>query len=435
METGVHYPLRLDALPRGWRAGYVGDFAQEIEPGFASGEHNQTGEGVAHLRPMNVDREGKIDLSVTKFVSANKDGRRLAVGDVLFNNTNSPELVGKTAAVNVAGDFAFSNHMTRIHFADDVLPKFGALQLHFIWMRGYFKYNCVKHVNQASVSSRALARGVPFVWAPLPEQERIVAEVEKQFSRLDEAVANLKRSTANLLAYKQAAVRKAIWGDRSVAASVEDLPPGWSLTALSELGELRRGKSKHRPRDDPKLYGGPYPFIQTGDVRRSAGVIREYTQTYSEFGLQQSRLWPAGTLCITIAANIAETGILAAPACFPDSVVGFVSADGTLVRYVELFFRTIRADLERFAPATAQKNINLSILERVQVPLPPASDRERIVAEVDRRLSIVREVEVQVEATQRRAASLKSSCLAASFSAARKREAPDQLEKREEASD
>jgi type I restriction enzyme S subunit len=287
----------------------------------------------------------------------------------------------------------------------------------------------MKHINRGPF----LAHRIPV--PPLRAQAEIVAELEKQFSRLDEAVANLKRSTANLLAYKQAAVREAIWGDRSVAASVEDLPPGWSLTALSELGELRRGKSKHRPRDDPKLYGGPYPFIQTGDVRRSAGVIREYTQTYSEFGLQQSRLWPAGTLCITIAANIAETGILAAPACFPDSVVGFVSADGTLVRYVELFFRTIRADLERFAPATAQKNINLSILERVQVPLPPASDRERIVAEVDRRLSIVREVEVQVEATQRRAASLKSSCLAASFSAARKREAPDQLEKREEASD
>lgn len=147
MESSIHYPLRLDALPSGWRAGYVGDFAKEIEPGFASGEHNQAGAGVAHLRPMNIDRDGRMDLSVTKFVSPQKDNRRLAVGDVLFNNTNSPELVGKTAAVSVAGDFAFSNHMTRIRFADDVLPKFGALQLHFLWMRGYFKYNCVKHVN------------------------------------------------------------------------------------------------------------------------------------------------------------------------------------------------------------------------------------------------------------------------------------------------
>lgn len=256
---------------------------------------------------------------------------------------------------------------------------------------------------------------------PLPEvdeQRRIVAEIEKQFSRLDEAVANLQRSAANLFAYKQAAVREAIWGDRSAAPADGDLPAGWALAALTELGELGRGKSKHRPRDDPRLYGGPYPFIQTGDVRRSAGLIREYTQTYSEFGLQQSRLWPAGTLCITIAANIAETGILAMPACFPDSVVGFVSADETLVHYVELFFRTIRANLARFAPATAQKNINLSILERIQIPLPPASERERIVAEVARRLSIVREVETEAAANLLRAAVLRRAVMARAFSTA-----------------
>ncbi len=157
LKTGAHYPLRLDSLPKGWRAGYLGDFAKAIEPGFASGEHNLTGTGIPHLRPMNVDRNGKIDLTTVKFVAASKNVRRLAVGDVLFNNTNSPELVGKTAVFNQEGDFAFSNHMTRVLFNEEVVPKFAALQLHYLWMRGYFRYNCVKHVNQASVSSGALA--------------------------------------------------------------------------------------------------------------------------------------------------------------------------------------------------------------------------------------------------------------------------------------
>jgi type I restriction enzyme S subunit len=251
--------------------------------------------------------------------------------------------------------------------------------------------------------------------APPDTRERTVAEIEKQFSRLDEAVANLKRVQDNLRAYRQASLREAVRGDRSPDPSAEDLPVGWSRASLSDMGEFGRGKSKHRPRDDPRLFGGPYPFIQTGDVRRSAGVIREYTQTYSECGLQQSRLWPVGTLCITIAANIAETGILAMPACFPDSIVGFVCDDAALVRYVELYFRTIRANLERFAPATAQKNINLSVLERIQVPLPPASERERIVAEVDRRLSIVREVESEVEANMKRAQSLRQAVLTQVF--------------------
>ena len=128
------------------------------------------------------------------------------------------------------------------------------------------------------------------------------------------------------------------------------LPEGWVWSTMPQLGELNRGKSKHRPRDDPRLYGGPYPFIQTGDVRRSEGSITEHGQTYSELGLQQSRLWPAGTLCITIAANIAETGILKFPACFPDSVVGFAANGGVVTtQYVDYFIRTARDKLDWFA--------------------------------------------------------------------------------------
>ena len=185
---------------------------------------------------------------------------------------------------------------------------------------------------------------------------------------------------------------------------------------MPQLGELNRGKSKHRPRDDAALYGGPYPFIQTGDVRRSDGSITEYSQTYSEFGLKQSRLWPIGTLCITIAANIAETGILKLEACFPDSVVGFVSEQGyPTTEYVEFFIRTARDGLDRFASATAQKNINLEVLEAVAVPTPPLAEQRRIVAEVERRLSLVLGVESEVDANLKRAQALRQATLQLSF--------------------
>ena len=107
------------------------------------------------------------------------------------------------------------------------------------------------------------------------------------------------------------------------ATALPSLPDGWCWATMPQLGELGRGKSKHRPRNDPRLLGGKYPFIQTGDVRRADTWLREFTATYSDVGLAQSKLWPAGTLCITIAANIAETAILTFDACFPDSVVGF----------------------------------------------------------------------------------------------------------------
>ncbi|MFM9100653.1 MAG: restriction endonuclease subunit S, partial [Cyanobium sp.] len=98
--------------------------------------------------------------------------------------------------------------------------------------------------------------------------------------------------------------------------------PEWRPAKLDELGHVGRGRSRHRPRNANFLYGGPYPFFQTGDIKAANCYLTEFSQTYSEAGLAQSKLWQPGTLCITIAANIAESAILGIPGCFPDSVVG-----------------------------------------------------------------------------------------------------------------
>src|SRR5699024_9333217 len=116
--------------------------------------------------------------------------------------------------------------------------------------------------------------------------------------------------------------------------------------------------SKHRPRNAPELLGGQYPLVQTGDIPKNNLYIERFTQTYSELGLQQSKLWPKGTLCITIAANIAHTGILTFDACFPDSVVGYMSDQMSIV-FVSLWFSFLQENIEKNAPQSAQKNINL----------------------------------------------------------------------------
>ena len=314
-------------------------------------------------------------------------------------------------------------------------------------------------ITQVNLNT-GIVREIRLPLTSIERQREIVAELEKQFSRLDEAVANLQRVKANLKRYKasvlKAAVegrlveteatlarregrtyetgeqllqrileeRRAKWVEKRkykepiapVTGELPELPEGWTWATMPQLGELNRGKSKHRPRDDQALYGGPYPFIQTGDVRRSDGSITQFTQTYSQFGLAQSRLWPSGTLCITIAANIAETGILKLEACFPDSVVGFIPQMGSpTVEYVECFIRTARDRLDRFASATAQKNINLEVLEAVAIPTPPLAEQARIVAEVDRHLSIIREVEAEVDANLKRALALRQATLAKAF--------------------
>lgn len=150
-------------------------------------------------------------------------------------------------------------------------------------------------------------------------------------------------------------------------------PKGWEKVKFEEVGKLDRGKSKHRPRNDPRLLGGKHPLIQTGDIANCGGYVTEYTSTYTDFGLAQSRLWSAGTLCITIAANIAKTGILTFDACFPDSVVGFIPNKKTNNEYTQLWMSFLQKIIEDAAPMAAQKNINLAILKDLDFPLPPFS--------------------------------------------------------------
>jgi len=139
---------------------------------------------------------------------------------------------------------------------------------------------------------------------------------------------------------------------------------------LKKLGILERGRSQHRPRNDSSLLNGPYPLIQTGDVKNSDTYITKYTSTYSEKGLKQSKMWKKGTLCITIAANIAETAILEFDACFPDSVVGFRPNDNVTTIFIHNWFKFLQPILEEKAPSVAQKNLNLEILGNVEVIVP-----------------------------------------------------------------
>ena len=153
----------------------------------------------------------------------------------------------------------------------------------------------------------------------------------------------------------------------------------WQKYRTIELGKMQRGKSKHRPRDDEKLYGGTYPFIQTGDIKKANLYIREYERTYSNYGLSQSKLWSKGTLCITIAANIAETAILGLNACFPDSVIGWISNDKiTNNIFIKYYFDFYKTQLKRLSVGGAQENLNLDKLENVYFNIPTLSEQNDI---------------------------------------------------------
>ena len=198
---------------------------------------------------------------------------------------------------------------------------------------------------------------------PLPElsiQQKIVANLDKVTHTIDLCNAILEKLD---LLVKSRFVEMV--GDP--ITNSHKLP----IKTLSELGELGRGVSKHRPRNAPELLGGVYPLIQTGDVANASLYIIEYNSTYSEIGYKQSKMWNKGTLCITIAANIAKTAILTFDSCFPDSVVGFNSNESTNNIFIHFWFSFFQELLEEQAPESAQKNINLKILSELKVIVPP----------------------------------------------------------------
>jgi type I restriction enzyme, S subunit len=156
----------------------------------------------------------------------------------------------------------------------------------------------------------------------------------------------------------------------------------WKPRRLDELGFVGRGKSRHRPRNDMRLYGGPHPFIQTADIMAADPYITTFSQTYSEFGLKQSKVWPPNTLCMTIAgANTARTAILKIEACFPDSVVGFIP-DQTKsdLHFVKYSLDLMRHHFLSVSRGATQDNLSLDKLLSFPILAPEVNEQRRIGA-------------------------------------------------------
>jgi type I restriction enzyme, S subunit len=207
----------------------------------------------------------------------------------------------------------------------------------------------------------------------LPEQHRIVAILDEAFAGIATAKANAEKNLQNARALFESHLQS-VFAQRG---------EGWVERRLADVSkEFGRGKSKHRPRNDPRLYGGQYPFIQTGDISNADHWLTQYSQTYSEVGLAQSGLWPTGTICIAIVgATVGETAILGFDACFPDSVIGIV-VDGQVAdsEYVEYLLQSFKALLKEKGKGTARDNINLGTFENQRFPFAPLKLQKKIVA-------------------------------------------------------
>ena len=333
LQAGVGFPLDLQGRSNGkYPLAKVGDISRG----------GRSGEAVLSSADHFVD---EIDLERLR-------AKPIPAGSVLFAKIG--EAIRQNHRVIAGCPLLIDNNA----MAAIPGPEIESRYLYY-FLRTVDFYRIASATTVPALRKSELERiGVPLF--ALPEQRRIAEVLDRA-----EALRAKRRAALAQLDTLTQSIFLDLFGDPVVN------PKHWPLKKFSEIGTLDRGVSKHRPRNSPELLGGKHPLVQTGEVANCDGYIRSYNSTYSDLGLRQSKMWPAGTLCITIAANIAKTGILTFDACFPDSVVGFRAEDAATVEFARTWLSFLQKTLEDNAPESAQKNINLAILRDLDVPLPP----------------------------------------------------------------
>ena len=367
-------------IPKGWRLVRLGDVAE------VNCDHWDPADGspILYLDLTAVIAPGS--LASPKELAADdapsRARRRVHSGDILVSTVRpnlrgfarvqkAPEnLVASTGfavltpKADVDGSFVYHHVMT---------PPF-ALEL-----ENATTGQAYPAVRPADVASYELP--LP----PLGEQQAIAAVLDS----VDDAIEGAEAVIAATEQLRDSLLRQMLtrgvpgWHTQwKEAPGLGMIPADWEVVRLGDVADVERGKFAHRPRNEPRFYGGDIPFIQTGDVVRANGRIKQHSQTLNDLGLSISRLFPAGTIIVTIAANIGETAIADYPVAFPDSLVG-VTPHGINTNFLEYFLRTQKGRLNQFAPESAQKNINLEDLRPLSTPLPPLPEQQAIAAALD----------------------------------------------------
>lgn len=329
------------------------------------------------IRNANFTKNFKLNYNNIAKISVEKkqyETRELQYGDLILEKSGGgpKQPVGRVVIFNKKENgYSFSNFTSLIRIKDKNIINYKFLYLYLCYC---YLSGITEKMQKNSTGIRNLSfkeyKNISVPVPPLSEQQRIVEILDKAFANIDKAkenatknLNNAKELFENYLTFKLSKQEK------------------WDKKRLDEVAiDFGRGRSRHRPRNDKNLYGGKYPFIQTGDIRNANHFITKYSQTYNEIGLAQSKLWPKGTLCITIAANIAETGILTFDACFPDSVIGGVfDKEKINIDYVEYLLHSFKAILQAEGKGSAQDNINLGTFEKYKFPFPDKITQDKIV--------------------------------------------------------
>jgi type I restriction enzyme, S subunit len=320
-------------------------------------------EGLPVVMPKDiVDRK----ISVESIARIGNDDverlsqHRLEIGDIVYGRRGD---IGRCALIaKRENGWLCGTGSLRISLGESVVnPKF---LYYYLGQSHVIEWICNQAIGSTLPNlNTSIIRSIPIIYPTL----KLQIKIGDVLSAYDDLIENNTRRIKILekmaqLLYREWFVNFRFPGHEEVKlveSPIGLIPEGWEVSKLEDLGSLSRGKSRHRPRNDASLYGGDYPFIQTGEVKQAQLFITEYTQTYNELGLTQSKLWEPGTLLITIAANIAETSILTFPACFPDSILGFVpDSEKVSSEFIKYSIDVLKIQMQNASRGTTQDNLS-----------------------------------------------------------------------------
>lgn len=466
----------MSELPNGWAETTLGEIT---DGGVDQGGPEPTGDSFCYVDISSIDKDTKRVAKPQQLAVSDAPSRarqRLEPGDVVVSMTR-PNL---NAVALLSEDLAGSIGSTGFHVlrSREMSPRWLAYRVQAPDFVSAMSMR-VQGALYPAVRPNDIAQFATSI-PPRPEQNRIVEEIEKQFTRLDAATAALKRVQANLKRYRASVLkaaregqlvptdaalahkegrdyepasellkrilreRRARWEADTMAkliasgkppkddhwkekykepsfpetSGLPELPEGWCWAALDQLFAVERGRFSVRPRNDPRFYGGAYPFVQIGDLPRDGGPILKFSQSLNNRGLSISRVFKAGTVLIAIVgATIGNTGVLSFDACCPDSLVGLQTDDPVTLRYAEYVLRANKLEIRSASYASGgQPNINLAFLGPYPIPVPPQRELQRIVEELDRVLSSIECLEPQIQNQLAHGNGLRRSILNSAFS-------------------
>jgi type I restriction enzyme, S subunit len=450
------------------REARLGEVVASMKNGMYKPASEYADDGVPCLRMYNIESGAIVWRDIKRMRVSGQElvEYGLQEGDLLVNRVNSRELVGKAACIPSGLErsvFESKNIRVRLD-TGKVLPKFINYQL---FARGsrHFTNNAQQVVGMASISQGQLA-DFPIVVTELDEQQRIVAEIEKQFSRLDKAIANLQRAKAGLERYKSAVLQAAVEGRLGVsvasAGKLHDQTFGDGGALCRRLLSQRRaewaGKTAYKEASQPRAehlpllpkgwgvvsleavtspnrvicYGILMPkenvpdgvlYVKVRDMRNDVIDVPALQRTSRNIASKYARAsLREGDLLLSIRGTygrVAEVPAALEGGNITQDTARLAVSPLLSSRFLAVYLRSETAQryFKNVARGVAVKGVNIGDLRPMPVPVPPIAEQERIADEVDRHLSVIREVAVEVDANLRRARSLRQAILAKQFSA------------------